>query len=99
VPIRSRAVRVVSLAAIAMLAASCSRSLDVDGLEAELKRQFEHLYRTENLTVTCPDGVDVAAGATFECRAVEPNGATVVITVTQTDDKGQVSWSVTGASD
>lgn len=95
---RTRLTRAISLAAIALLAAACSRPLDIDGLESQLEAQVEQELATEGLTVTCPDDVKAEAGSTFTCEASEASGATMVITVTQKDDQGNVTWKVTGAS-
>jgi Domain of unknown function (DUF4333) len=98
VPFRSRIVRAAALLAIGLLAAACSRPLDVDQLESELKDQVERDLGTTGLTVTCPDDVKAEAGSTFTCEASDASGATMVITVTQKDDQGHVTWKVTGAS-
>ena len=48
--------------------------------------------------MTCPDDVKVEAGTSFTCEASDASGATMVLTVTQKNDQGNVRWSVTGAS-
>jgi len=98
VPSRSRLARAAGLAAIAVLAAACSRPLDIDQLESELKEQVEQEFATTGLTVTCPDDVKAEAGSTFTCEASDASGATMVVTVSQKDDQGNVRWNVTGAS-
>jgi len=98
VPFRSCLARAASLAAVIVLAAACSRPLDVDQLESELKDQVEEEFGTTGLTVTCPDDVKAEAGSTFTCEASDASGATMVLTVTQKDDQGNVRWNVTGAS-
>ena len=97
-PSRSRLARAAGLAAIAVLAAACSRPLDIDGLESQLKTDLEKEFDAKDLTVTCPDDVKAEAGSTFECQASDATGATVVITVTQKNDQGEVTWKVTDAS-
>lgn len=97
-PSRSRPARAAALLAIGLLAAACSRTLDMDQVESDLKTQAEQEFGTTGLTVTCPDDVQVEAGATFTCEASDASGATMVLTVTQKDDQGNVRWSVTGAS-
>jgi Domain of unknown function (DUF4333) len=89
---RVRFARVVALAAVAASAAACTKTLDKRGLEAQLATQLP------GLTVHCPDGVKAQAGAVFTCAASDPSGSGFQITVTQTDDKGNVTWTVTGAS-
>lgn len=97
-PSRSRPARAAALLAIGVLAAACSRTLDMNQVEAELKRQVERDLGTQGLTVTCPDDVKVEAGTSFTCEASDASGATMVLTVTQENDQGKVRWSVTGAS-
>ena len=97
-PSRSRPARAAALLAIGVLAAACSRTLDMNQVESELKRQVERDLGTQGLTVTCPDDVKVEAGTSFTCEASDASGATMVLTVTQENDQGKVRWSVTGAS-
>ncbi len=97
-PSRPRIGRVPALVAFALISASCSRPLDTGGLESDLKTQIEDKLGAQALTVSCPDGVKAEAGSSFTCEASDPTGATMVITVTQTDDQGHVTWTVTGAS-
>ncbi|MEO8476667.1 MAG: DUF4333 domain-containing protein [Actinomycetota bacterium] len=95
---RPRIGRAATLAALVLVSASCSRPLDTGGLESDLKAQIEDKLGAEDLSVTCPDGVKAEAGSSFTCEASDPTGATMVITVTQNDDQGRVTWTVTGAS-
>lgn len=95
---RSRPARAAALLAIGLLAAACSRTLDMDQVESDLKDQAETEFDTTGLTVTCPDDVKVEAGTSFTCEASDPSGATMVLTVFQKNDQGDVRWSVTGAS-
>lgn len=50
-------------------------------------------------TVTCPSGIEAKAQGTFECKAVEESGANATITVTMTDDAGNITWKVTAVAD
>ncbi len=97
-PFRSRPARACALLAIGLLATGCSRTLDTDQVEFQLKGQVETDLDTSGLTVTCPDDVKVEAGSTFTCEATDGSGATMVITVTQKNDQGDVRWNVSGAS-
>jgi hypothetical protein len=97
VPPRTRITRALALVSIALLAA-CSRPLDVNGLESQLKRKLERDLGTTGLTVTCPDNVKAEAGSTFTCEASDASGATMVLTITQDDDQGHVSYSIADAS-
>ncbi|MGZ5289003.1 MAG: DUF4333 domain-containing protein [Actinomycetota bacterium] len=97
-PSRSRPARAAAFLAIGVLAAACSRTLDMTQVESDLKDQAEQEFGTSGLTVTCPDDVKVEAGTSFTCEASDASGATMVLTVTQENDQGKVRWSVTGAS-
>lgn len=94
---RSRSVRFAALAVLSIAAAACTKTLDTDGLEGELKGQIEQQIPGEIASVDCPADVAVEAGATFECTAVDESGAEFTISVTQRDDQGKVDWEVTDA--
>jgi hypothetical protein len=93
---RARLVRLAALAALAVLAVGCTRTLDKESLEAQLASDLQSNGST--YTVSCPDGVKAQAGATFQCTATGPDGTALALTVTQTDDQGNVTWEVTGGS-
>jgi hypothetical protein len=97
--LRSRSVRrLAALAVLAIAAAACTKTLDTNGLEVELKNQLEQQTQTTITSVDCPADVEVKAGGSFECTAEEESGTTFTLTVTQRDDKGNVDWEVTDAS-
>jgi hypothetical protein len=96
--LRSRSVRLVAVAALAIAAAACSKTLDTDGLEGELKSQIEAQTDSTITSVECPPDVEAKAGETFTCTAEEGSGTTFTIRVTQRDDAGNVDWEVVDAS-
>lgn len=79
------------------LLAACSSSLsqtDVqDKLTAGMSEQIGGDY-----TISCPSDIPATAGGTFMCDTTGADGSTGVITVTQTDDQGNLSWEYTPAS-
>ena len=89
---------VVLLASLA-LAGGCSRAktLDGNGLEETLRPKVEQQLGTQGITVDCPDDEPAQAGATFQCTATSAAGKTMTIEITQTDDKGNVTYKVVGA--
>ena len=93
---RARLVRVAAVTALALLTAGCTRTLDKQSLESQLATDLQSNGST--YTVTCPDGVKAQAGGTFQCTATGPDGAALAITVTQTDDQGNVTWEVAGGT-
>lgn len=95
---RSRSARLVAVAALALAAAACTKTLDTDGLEGQLKSQIQDQTGTTITAVDCPADVQVEAGGTFECTAEEESGATFTVRVTQSDDQGNVEWEVVDAT-
>lgn len=95
---RSRSVRFVAVAVLAIAAAACSKTLDTEGLESELKSQIETQTDSTISSVDCPADVEAKAGEVFRCTAEEGSGATFTIEVTQRDDAGNVDWEVIDAS-
>ena len=81
----------IALIAVAITAAGCTKTLDKQGLEDQIASALQS--NGPALTVRCPDGVKAQAGAVFECTASDPSGSSIAITVTQTDDKGNVTWT------
>jgi Domain of unknown function (DUF4333) len=93
---RVRFARGVALVAVALSAAGCTKVLDRQGLEDQIAGALQS--NGPALTVQCPDGVKAVAGATFQCTAKDPSGSSFAVTITQTDDKGNVTWKLTNAS-
>jgi uncharacterized protein DUF4333 len=93
------AAAVCAVAALPLLATGCRPTLlDSEGLERQLETQLEQELGTGALTVTCPTDVEVAAKAAFECTASDGEGIDLTISVTQTNDEGDVTWKVTDSS-
>jgi hypothetical protein len=95
---RSRSARFVAVAVLALAAAACTKTLDTDGLEGDLKSQIEDQTDSTITSVDCPPDIEAKAGGTFECTAEEGSGATFTIRVTQRDDAGRVDWEIIDAS-
>ncbi len=72
---------------------SMSSTLDTASLQDKVTTQI-----TEQVggtwTVVCPEDVPISTGATFTCTATDEAGATSTVTVTQTDDQGNVTWEI-----
>ena len=96
---RSRSVRFAAVAVLSIAAAACTKTLDTDGLEGELKSQIEQQIPGAIASVDCP--ADVGGRDRRHVRVHRrrmKSGATFTITVTQRDDQGNVDWEVTDAS-
>ena len=90
---------VVLLASLALVG-GCTRTktLDANSLEETLRAKIEQQLGTQGITVDCPDDEPVKAGASFQCAATSAAGTTLTIEVTQTDDKGNVTYKVVGVA-
>jgi hypothetical protein len=93
---RPRLVRSIGVLVL-ILAAACSKTLDTTELEGTLKDQLETQLDVTGLTVECPDDIEAEAGDTFECTATGTDGSAATISVTQTDDEGNLTWEITDA--
>jgi uncharacterized protein DUF4333 len=97
--VRIRTAAAVCAVALPLLSTGCRPTLlDSEGLERQLETQLEQELGTGALTVTCPADVKVAAKAAFECTASDGEGTDLTITVTQTNNEGDVTWKVTDSS-
>jgi Domain of unknown function (DUF4333) len=89
----------ILLVALLVVAGGCTRTKTLDGpslnglLASEMQKQLD----VQGVTVSCPDDVPAEAGGVFDCIATTPDGTTMTIRVTQTDDQGHVTFKVVGA--
>jgi hypothetical protein len=91
---RALALATVSISAVLLTACSSVSTLNTEeiqtGISQGLTEQLGGTY-----TVTCPSSIEAKSGATFDCDIVTATGATGVVTATQTDDKGNITWEIT----
>jgi hypothetical protein len=95
---RSRLARTSVLTVLVLVGAACTRSLDTDTLEQTLKEKVAADTGSQITSVTCDEDVAAEAGGTFECVATEGSGSTFRLEITQTDDRGHVSYEYVDAS-
>jgi hypothetical protein len=90
-----RPLAVVAIVPIALAVAGCSKKIDTDKAERSIKAGLEGKTggRVAIASVTCPDDVGVKKGKRFDCTVKGANGRTATVTVVQTDDKGNVTYS------
>jgi hypothetical protein len=90
---------VVLLASLALMG-GCTRTktLDAQQLDQKIAIDMKDNLDMHGFTVSCPDDVPAESGRTFGCNARNPEGTTVAIEVTQTDDKGNVTYKVVGVA-
>jgi hypothetical protein len=95
-----RAVTLLVLLALPALATGCSvgKKLKTDQIETQISQQYKSQTGDAVASVSCPNDVDVKAGATFTCDLKLVNGKSGKITITQLDDKGHVRWQVNKVS-
>src|SRR3954447_13476416 len=97
----TRAVSLLAVLAVPPLAAGCSvggKKLKTDQIETQISQQYKAQTGQAVTKVSCPNDVDVKAGATFTCDLSLQNGKTGKVTITQLDDKGHVRWEVNKVS-
>ena len=95
---RTRILRAGLLAALVMLAAGCTKTLDTTDLQSTLQSKLQTELNAQDLTVHCPGSVKVRSGATFTCTATDPTGQSFTVLVTQTNYNGDVTWKLSGAT-
>jgi hypothetical protein len=79
--------------ALGACTASVTRELDTDQLESEIASGIEEQTGAQ-VSVDCPGDVDIEAGSTFTCTAMDEQGTERTVRVTQTDDEGNVDWEL-----
>ncbi len=79
------------------LMTACSSSLSQSDVQDKLSQGMtDQLGGT--YTVTCPSDIPISAGSTFTCDAVGDDGSMGIITVTQDDDQGNLTWEYAAAA-
>ena len=81
-----------ALTASLALAACGTETLDNANLESQLAEQLSSDAGVDaaQVSVSCPEDVEVEQGGEFECTLTAPNGDEVRVDVTMTDDEGNV---------
>jgi hypothetical protein len=88
--------RLIGACLLALVAAGCTRTLDTKGLEDQIQQILAERGGPKVSQVSCPDGIKVQQGVTFDCTATG-DGSTWTIKVTQTDDQGKVNIEIVNA--
>jgi hypothetical protein len=83
---------------LALAAIGCNTTLTLNDqvLEQKITQDFQVQTQHSLTTIDCPSDRPLQQGDTFTCSATTDDGESLVITVTQTDNAGNVHWSVTG---
>jgi hypothetical protein len=89
----------LSGAAAVLLVVACGNlTLDDTRLEQVISAGITTQTGVAVTSVNCPNNRPLKTGDTFDCTATTADGATLTITVTQTDDQGNVHWAISGQS-
>jgi hypothetical protein len=92
-PESARHLAVVGALAASIAFAACgTETLDNADLESQLTEQLSADAGVDpaQVSVSCPEDVEIEQGGEFECTLTAPNGDEVRVEVTMTDDEGNV---------
>ena len=89
---------ITALLGLALAGCTFTLTLNTDNLKNEIKTGIEAQNPGVTVSdVTCPDSEPLKQGDVFTCTAATSEG-TVTVTVTQNDDKGNITWEITGTA-
>lgn len=80
------------LAACAMLALAGCGSIDATKTENAVEQEIVRSIGAKLGSVECPEDIPLERGRNFVCTAIGADGTRVPVTVTQTDDSGNVNF-------
>jgi hypothetical protein len=82
--------------AVALLATfGCGATIDMDKAGASISEGITQQMSLPVASVACPsESRPLKAGDVFECTARAKDGGNLIVQVTQTDDQGNVNWTV-----
>ncbi|HZA40363.1 MAG TPA: DUF4333 domain-containing protein [Actinomycetota bacterium] len=86
--------RIGLLALAVMLTAGCSRVLDTQSVESEIKDKLEQQLSGVTVEIDCPEDIEAKKGESFDCIATSEDDNKAKIVVTQTDDEGSIDFRV-----
>lgn len=83
------------LALVALLGVACSSTINTTTLEQEVAAQVavQREVAASEVSVDCPDSIEVSAGAVTRCSATIA-GTSADIDLTQSDGDGNVEWVI-----
>ena len=84
----------VSLVALAIVLAGCTRMIDSDKAEDTIKAGTAQRTGSKIKSVDCPSDQTAKTGNTFRCRVVAADGTSGDVVATITDDTGRVGLRV-----
>lgn len=87
--------RALAAVATALLLAGCTAVLDEAEAESSIRDELAKQLGAPIASVDCPADRAVKTGDVFDCTAKTEDGQDLAITVTQTDDQGNLEWDLT----
>lgn len=91
-PLRFLAIVVAGLLLLGGI--GCSSGVDVSGAESTIKDGIINQTGTKVSEVTCPDDIELQEGGKFTCLAHAEDGSSAPIQAVQTDDDGNIHYSI-----
>jgi hypothetical protein len=75
---------------------ACTRTKTLDGPQVNqvIATSLAQQLDVQGITVSCPDDQPAVAGHTFDCTATNPDGTTITLHVTESDDQGRLTYQV-----
>lgn len=92
-PIMHGTTRVIFVTAVAVLLAACTAALKAVDLNKEISAELQSKFDVEAV-VECPDDIEAKKGGSFACTARDEKDNSLSVQVTQSDDQGNVEWSM-----
>jgi len=89
----SALILVILGAVFALISAMNRSNLDTSAAAAQISSQLTAQFNMP-ISVQCPSHVPLASGGVFECTASDSKGNQRVVRVTQTDDQGNIKFSL-----
>ncbi len=86
--------RACAAAAAGLIAFSGCGTIDADKAESEIEKGIINQTGAQQVSVSCPDDVELKKGDTFKCVG-KVDGQDVPINVEQRDDEGNIRWEAT----
>ncbi len=89
----SALILVILGAMFALISAMNKSNLDTSAAAAQISAQLTAQFNMP-ISVQCPSHVPLQSGGVFECTASDSKGNQRVVRVTQTDDQGNIKFSL-----
>jgi hypothetical protein len=89
-----RLVRYFPVACCALAVGCGTQTIDAAKAEREIADGVERKTATKDVTIDCPDGVELKKGDVFECDLTAAGDVRAQVKVTQVDGDGRLDWEL-----